>query len=253
MHFNKRRKKTVLSLCTGGVVNVALTCAEWLKTLGKKLSKWALIRILKAAEFSWRRVRKSLKLQRDALMFDFFKWEIKALEQEHAEGKIKLWYYDESGISLNPSVVYAWLPKENAYELPAIRGNVLTIAGFLQTDNTLQAYSHTGSMSSEIFIAYVEDFLKNNPPSHKTVVIIDNASFHKSAEVKNKLKQWQKQNLFFQFLPPYCSELNKIELLWHHLKHRWLRLEDYKTKESLKEAVDNILANVKTKYTIIFT
>jgi len=243
----------MLALCNNGVVNIALCCAEWLKSLGKKLSKWTLISILKAAAFSWRRVHKSLKLQRDAEMFDFFKLEIKALEREHQEGKINLWYYDESGLSLNPNVVYAWLPKENAYELPALRGNVLTIAGFFQTDNTLQAYSHNGSMNSEIFIAYVEDFLKNNPPSLKTVVIIDNASFHKSADVKNKLKQWQKQNLFFQFLPPYCSELNKIEVLWHHLKHLWLRLEDYKTKESLKEAADDILSNVKTKYTITFT
>jgi transposase len=243
----------VIALCNEGVVNIALCCVEWLRSLGKKLSKWTLIRILKAAEFSWRRVRKSLKLQRDAGMFDFFKLEIKALEREHQRGKIKLWYYDESGISLNPNSVYAWLPKENAYELPAIRGNVLTIAGFFQTDNSLQAYSHTGSMTSEIFITYVEDFLKNNPTSFKTVVIIDNASFHKSVEVKNQLKQWQKQNLFFQFLPPYCSELNKIEVLWHHLKHLWLRLEDYKTKESLKEAVDYILSNVKTKYTINFT
>jgi transposase len=78
-------------------------------------------------------------------------------------------------------------------------------------------------------------------------------SFHKSAAVKKKIKQWQAQNLFFQFLPPYCSELNKIEILWHHLKHFWLKLEDYKCKDSLKKAVDNILVEVKTKYTITFT
>lgn len=243
----------MLARCNGGVVNIALCCTEWLTSLGKKVSKWTLISILKASKFSWRRVRKSLKLQRDALMFDFFKQEIKALEKQHQEGEINLWYYDESGISLNPNAVYAWLPKEDAYQLPALRGNVLTIAGFFQADNTLQAYSHNGGMSSEIFITYVEDFLKNNPSTLKTVVIIDNASFHKSADVKKKLKQWQKQNLFFQFLPPYCSELNKIEVLWHHLKHIWLKLEDYKTKESLKVAVDEILSKVKIKYTITFT
>lgn len=243
----------MLTLCQGGVVNIALWCSEWLKCLEKKVSKWTLISILKTSKFSWRRVRKSLKLQRDDLMFDFFKLEIKALEKEHQEGKINLWYYDESGVSLNPNVVYAWLPKQNANELPALRGNVLTIAGFFQRDNTLQAYSHNGSMTSEIFIAYVEDFLKNIPLRLKTVVIIDNASFHKSAQVKKKMKQWEKQQLFFQFLPPYSSELNKIEVLWHHLKHLWLRLEDYKTKESLKVAVEYILSKVKTKYTITFT
>lgn len=186
-------------------------------------------------------------------MFDFFKMEIKALEKEQKEGTIQVWYYDESGVSLNPNSVYAWLPKENPNELPAQRGNVLTIAGFFRTDNTLQAYSHNGSMNADIFIAYVEDFLKNNPLSMKTIVVIDNASFHKSAGVKKKMEQWKKQNLFFQFLPPYCSELNKIETLWHHLKHLWLKLEDYQCKESLKKAVDEILSNVKSKYTITFT
>lgn len=185
--------------CKPGVINIGLWCSEWLKVLEKKVSKWTLIRILKASEFSWRRVRKSLKSQRDVLMFDFFHLEIKALEEDYQNGKIQLWYYDESGVNLNPNSVYAWLPKGKATELPAQRGNVLTIAGFFQSDNTLQAYSHQGSMSSEIFVAYVEDFLKNNPPSMKTIVIIDNASFHKSAAVKKKIKQWQAQNLFFQF------------------------------------------------------
>lgn len=234
------------------MINIALCCYEWLEALGKKVSKWTLIRILQAEGFSWRRVRKSLQSQRDALMFDYFQQEIQALEQEQKEGKIHVWYYDEAGISLNPNSVYAWLPKQNAYELPAKRGNVLTIAGFLQTNNTLQAYSHQGSMTSELFIAYVEDFLQNYPPSRKTIVILDNASFHKSVAVKKKLKQWQDQNLFFQFLPPYSSELNKIEVLWHHLKHLWLRLEDYTNQETLKEAVDDILSKVNSKYTITF-
>jgi hypothetical protein len=180
----------VIERCKGGVVNIALCCTEWLKALGKRVSKWTLIKILKASGFSWRRIRKSLKLQRDALMFDFFKLEIKDLEKDHKEGKIHVWYYDESGISLNPNSVYAWLPKKDANELPALRGNVLTIAVFFQTDNTLQAYSHHGNMTGDIFIAYVEDFLKNNPPALKTIVVIDNAAFHKSAQVKKKIKQW---------------------------------------------------------------
>ena len=95
----------MIAHCNGGVVNIGLCCTEWLKSLGKKVSKWTLMGILKASEFSWRGVRKSLKLQRDALMFDFFKLKIKALEKQHQEKKINLWYYDESGISLNPMQV----------------------------------------------------------------------------------------------------------------------------------------------------
>jgi hypothetical protein len=120
-----------------------------LKALDKKVSKWTLISILKAEKFSWRRVRKSLKSQRDEVMFRFFKQEIRELRQEQLQGLIHLWFYDEAGFSLNPASMYAWLPKENACELPAQRGNVLTVSGFLQVDNTLQAHSHQGSMNSE--------------------------------------------------------------------------------------------------------
>lgn len=186
-------------------------------------------------------------------MFEFFKQELASLRAAQSANQIVLWYYDETGFSLNPNAVYAWLPKNAKPELPAQRGNVLTVSGFFRDDNTLQAYSHQGSMNSELFIAYIDDFLKHYPPLIKTIVLIDNASFHKSADVKTKIKEWQKQNLFFQFLPPYCSELNPIETLWHHIKHLWLKIEDYTSADTLKKAVDDIVAQVKTKYTITFT
>lgn len=234
------------------MVNIALCCIEWLKVLDKKVSKYTIIRILKAKGFSWRRVQKSLRSQRDQVMFAFFKEEIKVLRQEYQQGKIALWFYDEVGFSLNPNGVYAWLPKAAQSSLPAQRGSVVTMAGFFQTDNTLQAYESKGSMDSELFIAYVEDFLKEYPPKIKTIVLIDNAAFHKSASVKAKMKEWQEINLYFQFLPPYCSELNLIETLWHHIKHLWLKIEDYVSKETLAKAIDDIINNIKTKYTITF-
>ncbi|WP_041340641.1 transposase [Runella slithyformis] len=105
---------------------------------------------------------------------------------------------DESGIGLNPNSVYDWLPKKNANELPALRGNVLTTAVFFQTDNTLKTYSHHGNMTGDIFIAYVQDFLKNNPPALKTIVVIHNPDFHKSAgsnELITKVKTRSKTQL----------------------------------------------------------
>jgi transposase len=224
-----------------------------LEEIGKKVSKYTLQNILKTAGFSWRRVRKSMKSQRDEQLFVFFKQEIAHLLQMWQAGEISLWFYDETSIDRNPSSVYAWLPKGSKAYLPAQRGNVMTLSGFFQTDNTLQAYACQGSMNSDLFIAYVEDFLKQYPPSLKTVVVMDNASFHKSAMVMGKIKQWRKQNLFIQFLPPYCSELNAIETLWHHIKHCWLEIKDYLSAQTLSNAVEDIIRNIKTKYTITFT
>ena len=47
-----------------------------------------------------------------------------------------------------------------------------------------------------------------------TVVVQDNASIHKSHEVRACWQRWSKQGLLLFFLPPYCSEMNEIETQW---------------------------------------
>jgi transposase len=213
--------------------------------------------VLKSAQFTWRRVRKSLKSKRDAGLFEFFKSELEHLRLEAEQGQVRLWFYDESGFNLNPNAVYAWLPPQNQAKdvfLPAQRGGIMTVAGFLSTDNTLEAYSQKGAMDSAAFIAYVDDFITQQikDTSIRHIVVIDNASFHTSAIVKRKMEAWKQQNLFFQFLPPYCSELNRIEILWRRIKHNWLQITDYASADNLENAVVNIIKLYNTKYSISF-
>lgn len=51
-----------------------------------------------------------------------------------------------------------------------------------------------------------------------TVVVQDNGSLHKSRLTRSKCKQWQEKGLYLFFLPPYCSQMNRIEDQWHQLK-----------------------------------
>lgn len=216
--------------------------------------------VLKAAQFTWRRVPKSCHAQRDEAMFGFFKAEVAELLAEAAKGSFRLWFYDESGFNLNPNALYAWQPPRQAQAqsglltLPAQRGNVLTLAAFLASDNTLEAYSHVGAMDSNAFVAFVDDFVEQQvkPSTLPHVVVLDNASFHKSALVRRKMHGWKKQNLFFQFLPPYCSELNRIEILWRRIKHEWLEINDFESAQKLHSAVTNIVLLFGTKYSINF-
>jgi len=48
------------------------------------------------------------------------------------------------------------------------------------------------------------------------VIILDNASIHKSKKVKNYLKQHPNIHLFY--LPVYSPEYNPIELFWKWIK-----------------------------------
>lgn len=128
----------------------------------------------------------------------------------------------------------------------------MTVAGFLRHDNTLEAYSQKEAMNAQSFIAFTEDFIQNQVIGSdvQNIVIIDNASFHRAHVSKVKMEHWKKQNLFFQFMPPYCSELNHIEILWRFIKNEWLCIQDYESEEKLKKAVEGIIKEFDSKYTI---
>jgi transposase len=190
-------------------------------------SWWSLKRVLKRAAYSYRKVKKSLKNNRDQFLFDFFAREIKHLQAQSTE--IDLWFYDESSFHLNPTASYAWQPKDNSFE----------------------GYYHQGSMDQDLLIAYIEDFIERRV-NRKTVLVMDRASFHTSAKVKEKSKDWQKKNLYLQLLPAYCPELNLIEHLWRMIKHQWLPLTAYESTHTLTQQVLEILQNIGSKYRITF-
>jgi len=51
-----------------------------------------------------------------------------------------------------------------------------------------------------------------------TVIILDNASVHKSQLAQQQQECWQQQGLLLFFLPPYSPQMNRIEDEWLHLK-----------------------------------
>lgn len=50
------------------------------------------------------------------------------------------------------------------------------------------------------------------------VIVQDNGSIHRSRVVQDKWSQWEAMGLYIFFLPPYCSQMNPIEIEWHQLK-----------------------------------
>jgi len=84
------------------------------------------------------------------------------------------------------------------------------------------------------------------------VVVIDNASMHTSNDFLNRLDRWKSRGLIIQNIPPYSPELNRIEILWRKIKYEWLDFSAYESFQSLKESLNDILANIGQKYKISF-
>ena len=51
----------------------------------------------------------------------------------------------------------------------------------------------------------------------KFVIILDNASFHKKAEILQRIAA-EMPNLIIEFLPKYSPDYNLVELVWHSAK-----------------------------------
>jgi transposase len=107
-------------------------------------------------------------------------------------------------------------------------------------DKQFQApFMFEGHCNTAIFEAYIEEVLV---PALKPgmSVVIDNASFHKSAKIK-KLIDDAECNLIF--LPPYSPDLNPIEHWWHKIKTE-IRKVMRNAKEKLDEAMTATLKSM---------
>ena len=71
--------------------------------------------------FSWRRIRKGPKGEPDPEEYQQKKQVLHDLQQQVSQGTLDLYYFDESGFALDPSMPYAWQEPASVIELPAMR------------------------------------------------------------------------------------------------------------------------------------
>jgi putative transposase len=80
------------------------------------------------------------------------------------------------------------------------------------------------------------------------VVVLDNGSLHRSAEVKAALPALWAQRIYLYFLPPYSPELNAIEPVFRVIKHQEMPERTYTSDTALTAAVDTAFAAYETRH-----
>lgn len=129
-------------------------------------------------------------------------------------------YIDESGIEINICKDRGWgkkceplLAKKSGKYYQ--RTNI--IAG-LVNNKSIAPMVFNGSCNTELFENWVEQFLVKELKIGQ-VVIMDNATFHKSRKTKDLIESVGCKIIF---LPPYSPDLNPIEKFWANMK-RWIK------------------------------
>ena len=94
--------------------------------------------------------------------------------------------------------------------------------------------------NSQTFIQFLEYLLVACFPTQKIVLVMDNASYHRSKTVQAALSLFEPRVRVF-WLPKYCPTLNPIERFWRHLKDLACANKLDLTLENLADRVDTIM------------
>ena len=129
-------------------------------------------------------MRKSLKSFRDPEAFERCKRELEAFKKQEDQGKLDLYYFDEAGFALNPSVPYAWQPSRDTIEIPASKDGRINVLGFMNRQNDLHPYLFDQSVHTGVVIGCFDDFCQTL--TNQTVVVVDNASVHRSDDFEDR-------------------------------------------------------------------
>jgi transposase len=157
------------------------------------------------------------------------------LDQIKDVSKKNLVSVDESGIQEYLYKTYGYAIRGE--KIPGgVRGSSFTRENLIAAKcgkKILAPMCFTGACDSDLFIFWVKEFLIKELKSGQTV-IMDNASFHKSKDVRELIESVGCRLIY---LPPYSPDLNPIEKFWAWLKDR-IR-ETAHLFKTLQDAVDH--------------
>ncbi len=144
-------------------------------------------------------------------------------------------YLDEAGVDDTEDYAYGWCDQSQRFEALKLghrTERISMIAGWC-TSKIIAPMTFKGYCDSTLVETWVQAFLVAQLKPGQ-VVVMDNASFHKSTTIREHIEQ---AGCTVLFLPPYSPDLNKIEKFWARLKH-YLR-KTLNQFQSLWDAVDN--------------
>jgi transposase len=240
--FSQAEEKIILECVEKEPRSLGKVAAMVEKRTGKKAHVETFRRILKKLGKVWKRKRKIPKGRPDPKEYEQAKADLEELTRMAREGEFDLYYFDESGLSLDPCVPYAWqdIGRAGTSGIPASRSKRINLLGFMDsTGRELTAFEHEGSVDSDVIIDVMEEFCESR--DNPVVVVMDNASIHTSEAVTAKMEDWDRRGLTLYFLSTYSPELNLIEILWRKIKYEWIPNSAYEGMVFLRSAIRDIL------------
>ena len=221
--------------------------AQWDITVSPDTIK----RVLKSMKMSWRRFRRVSGGHPDPAEYVQKQFALDCLKALDEAGEINLYYLDEVGFSLVPTVPYGWQPIGETVAIPSQQSRRLNVLGLMRRQGILESYLSKQSINSDVVIACIDAFFPE-VSTHPIVIVMDKAPIHTSHAMQAHLDVWKARNIHIFELPSYSPELNLIEIVWRFMKYQWMEIEAYRDWQSLEEQVERMLTGFGTDFVINF-
>lgn len=135
----------------------------------------------------------------------------------------------------NTMAAYGWIKKGQTRQLQTNSGRQrLNLHGAINAETMEMTVIESQSINRESTVQLLEMLDKKYEHSDDVVVILDNAGYHYSKEVKAVINNSPRLRLVY--LPPYSPELNLIERVWKFFKKKVLYNKYYQDVQSFKSA-----------------
>lgn len=142
----------------------------------------------------------------------------------------------------NTMAAYGWMKKGERRCLPSNSGRArLNLHGAINVETNEMTVVESPTVDKDSTLQVLELVEQKYPKARQIVVILDNARYHYSKEVKEWLKG---KRLRLVFLPAYSPQLNLIERVWKFFKKKVLYNTYHATLQDFRNAAIGFFRNI---------
>jgi transposase len=218
-------------------------CAFAAHTFGLSYTPNAMTKVLKRLGFVHKKPKGVPAKADEAVQRAFVAQTLLPL-MEAADARSPLYFVDATHPAHTGRPAQGWMRKGVTRELRSNHGRVhLNINGALCWHDRTIVHRQEEKITSAAMIALLEDIVARHPSATAIPVVIDNAKYNVSREIKEWFRR-EACRIKPIYLPSYAPNLNMIERFWRFMKRKVLHNKYYPKFADFRAAFDAFFAHI---------
>ena len=145
---------------------------------------------------------------------------------------------DEASFQINTNYKRIWFPKGEKPKGAFFWSNKKLITFGALTSSHKFYYDFYVAQNSLTVSFFLKNLFAWLNPNKKYVLILDNASFHKTNVIKDLLEE-RNNWISVEYLPPYSPELNPIETCWKVSKNAVTKSQHFSSLDEMQDKLED--------------